>query len=135
MENFYFADQNGNPWPRGTVLEVPTLFDHQGIVDYDPWTGQQIMLHNSKKRRCAAVTRPPDFSEGRDYLAVFVPQDCEQGSLIVQEARREVELGVAWTVFDNCQDFVSRVLRGKNGSKTRDFIVGVGLALAILGSL
>ena len=128
---YYFSDANGNPWPRGAVLRVPTLFDHEGVVGYHPWTGEQVMLQNSKRFRRKVATTPQQFNEGRPYVVVSVPSTPEEGVLIEQRAWADVQTGTAWGWFDNCQDFASRAVAGKNGSSTRNLFLG----LTFLGGL
>jgi hypothetical protein len=82
-----YLDQFGNPLPAGTALRVPALFHHQGIVDYDDATGEQVMLHNSKKRGRAAQTDPAEFNNGRFPVALARPLQPERIAVIVQRAR------------------------------------------------
>lgn len=130
-----FVDQFGNLLPEGTTLQVPSLVDHTGFVAYTQ-AGQQVMLHNSKKRRRAAMTTPEEFNDGNlPVVTVRFPQTPEEGALIVQRAWQDVQSGRRWTWFDNCQDFVSRALTGQNGSPTRNLLVGlfaVGFVFAVV---
>jgi len=131
-----FLDQTGKPLPGGTALGVPALNHHEGIVAYNSATGEQVMLHNSKKRGCAAMTVPEEFNNG--HLPVVIlrgPQNLEQATSVVRRAWQDVQSGRRWTVFDNCQDFVSRAYTGRSGSMTRTFIVGTAIAAGVLAAL
>ena len=130
-----YLDQFGNPLPAGTALRVPALFHHQGIVDYDDATGEQVMLHNSKKRGQVAQTDPSEFNNGRFPVALARPLPVDRLPVIVRSAREDVQSGRRWTVFDNCQDFVSRAYDGHDGSATRTFIVGALLVSGLLWAL
>lgn len=132
-----FVDQNGNPLPSGTVLRVPALYDHEGIVGYDA-AGQQVMLHNSKRRGRAALTGPDEFNEGHPIVVVRGPQNPQQANRVVQKAWEDVQRQRPWSWFDNCQDFVSRAYDDQSGSMTRNFVVGglivAGLLFSVSGN-
>jgi len=130
-----FFDQSGKPLPGGTALRVPALDYHEGIVAYDSATGAQVMLHNSKKRGCVALTTPDEFCEGHPVMIVRGPRNSEQATLVVQQAWQDVQSGRRWTAFDNCQDFVSRAYDGRNGSVIRTFIIGTLLFAGLAFSL
>jgi hypothetical protein len=125
----YFTDQVGNPLPAGAKVRVPSLFNHTGIIAYTD-VGQQVVLHNSKKRGHAAVTAPEELNNGNLPVVVdWLPQTPEEGARTVQRALEDVQRGVRWSWFDNCQDFVSRALKGQNGSPRRDYIFLTGLCV------
>ena len=44
---------------------------------------------------------------------------------------QRVQAGAPWTVFNNCQDFVSMAYNGKPGSETRT-LLGLGTAFVVL---
>jgi hypothetical protein len=45
--------------------------------------------------------------------------------------RGPVQRGTPWTLFDNCEDLVSRAYIGQSGSSSRNFVVGL---LAVAGA-
>ena len=125
--------------PDGTALEVmlpygPFEVAHQGILQR-AWNGQLLIHENSKKHGRALTTTFEDFSEGRQVKVIHIPQTPEEGLAITQRARYDVARGILWTVGDNCQDFVSRAVTGKGGSRTRDGIALLGLLGLIIGGL
>jgi len=81
------------------------------------------------------MTTPEEFNNNT-FPVVFdepLPSPA-QGALAVQRAWAEVQRGVLWTWFDNCQDFVNRARKGQNGSPTRNLVFGMcalGLLLAV----
>ncbi len=128
------TDSNGSLWPKGTVVEVPSLYYHQGLVDYLP-SGEQILLHNSKRFRRAVASSPMEFSEGRPYVVKYVPKNFAEALRALQRAWSDIRRGLPWNGFDNCQDFVTRAFTGHNGSKGRNAIVGAGLVFGLLALL
>lgn len=123
-----FVDECNRPLAAGTVLkEAITL--HEGIVGYTP-TGQQVMLHSSPRIGGPAITEPRDFADGKLRLhRTRVPKSPVDAQVVLQRAIADVQRGAPWTVFDNCEDFVSRAYTGRNGSSTRSLAVGI-LAVA-----
>lgn len=127
-----FVDQFGVLFPEGTVLEVVSLERHQGVVAYTAMA-QQVIIHNSKKLGRAVISWPNDLSDGKHEVIVNrTPLSPSEGGRIVQSANADVQRGVRWTPFDNCQDLVSRATTGKNGSPTRNILLGGALVLGIL---
>jgi hypothetical protein len=122
------GDENHNLLPQGTVVEFPTQFFHQAIIAYTHW-GQQVLLEKTLLHGKPTVTSTEDY-RGVRYRVARYPNSSEHGVRIIRHALAEIETGKRWTIFDNCQDFVSRAYDGKNGSKTRDFCV---LGAAVLG--
>jgi hypothetical protein len=131
-----FVNEYGYGLPQGTVLRVPTLFDHEGIVAYD-WNGQQVIIHNSKKRGVAAVTTPEEFNENvHRVVVVRIPATQQLGEIVVQRALQAAQVPARWNVLNNnCQDFVSRAYGAPNGSMTRNVVVGLVLAGGLLWAL
>jgi hypothetical protein len=113
--------------PDGTALEVLVgLIPHQGVLERT-WNGEPLVHQNSKEHGKAVTTSFSEFSGGRPVSVLHIPRTAEESHQITQSARRDVVRGIPWTVGDNCQDFVSRAVTGKNGSKTRDAMVVGGL--------
>lgn len=130
-----YIDQGGRPLMAGTAIEDSTSFvKHQGLIAYDQ-LGQQLVLENSLRFGRAVAIEPILFNGGKSVNIVRAPRSLLESQAIMQRAWRDVELGVKWTVFDNCQDFISRSYTGKNGSKTRDGVVLTGLAAAFCALL
>jgi len=126
-----FLDEFKLPLPGGTAIKDPCT-KHEGIVAYERGTGRQLMLHNSPRIGQAALTEPSAFTDGKcKLLRTRVPQSPAESEAIVQRAWSEVQKGTRWTVFDNCEDFVSRAYTGKSGSATRNFCVGVAAVLGL----
>src|ERR1700688_1410527 len=99
-----FTDQFGNLPPQGTVVRVPSLANHTGLIAYNEFS-QQVVLHNSKARGRAAVTTPEEFNNKTLPIVFEQPfPSPSQGALAVQRACADVQRGVRWTLFDNCQD-------------------------------
>ena len=123
-----FVDEHGRLLPGGTALQDPCTL-HEGIVAYAQ-TGQQVMLHRSKKLGRSAMTLPDAFTDGScQIVRKRVPQSPAEGQDVVRRAWNDVQRGTPWTWFDNCQDFVNSAYTGRDGSPTRDFFV-VGLLVA-----
>jgi hypothetical protein len=130
-----YVDQNGNPLMAGTAIEDRTsLIHHQGIVAYDGGFNQ-VVIENSFRHRRAVMIPSIAFNGGKNVAVVRTPTNRFQGEQIVQRAYADVVAGVKWTFLNNCQDLVTRAYEGKNGSKTRDFVVLGGLAAAALIAL
>ncbi len=130
------TDEFNRPLPGGTVVKDPCTM-HEGIVAYE--RGRQVMLHKSLSIGRAAKTDPSVFTSGKCKLVrTRVPQSPAEAEVVIQRAWSEVQRGGArWTIFDNCEDFVSRAYTGKSGSATRNFWVGIaalGLCAAALGA-
>jgi hypothetical protein len=126
-----FVDQFGRPHSEGTVLEVPSLVHHQGIVAYTTF-GEQVIIHNSKKLGRAVVSKAEELNDGYPVIALRIPSTPEEGARIVRAAWADVQRGVRWAAFDNCQDFVSRAVTGQNGSKSRNFLAGAALVATLV---
>ena len=129
-----FTDQRGKPWPRGTIIVLEPFPQHCGFLDYTP-IGEQILLHKAKKEGRPVITGPKGFMDSPVRYRVRVPQSDQQADEWLNHAYAEIEAGVPWMLFDECQDFVSRAVTGHAGSPTRDGILGClafagGLALA-----
>jgi len=117
--------------PDGTALEVvvpafPLPVPHQGILRRE-WNGQPWIDQNSKEHGRTTTTTYSDFSKGRSVRVIYIPQTREESMRITQNARNETARGIPWSVADNCQDFVSRAITGRNGSKSRDAAIGGAL--------
>ena len=117
--------------PDGTVLKTTAHwgglpFTHYGIVQR-AWNGQMLIHHNSKKIGHAATTDLHGFSEGNLVFVDSIPQVPGEGWLRAERARADVARGIAWTVVDNCEDFVSRAVTGQSGSPTRNAFIGLTL--------
>jgi hypothetical protein len=129
------TDQFGNLLPRGAAIDLIPHSPHAGIVGYLE-TGQQVVAHNSKQHGRAVVTLPEDFNDGRIPIRLTSrPATSADANRIWQSAVNDVLRGVRWMPGDNCQDLVSRALTGRNGSPTRNALVGLGVLIAILASL
>ena len=125
------GDENGNLPPEGTVVEFPSQFDHQAIIAYTEW-GEQVLLEKTLLRGGPTVTNPEEY-RGVTHVIARRPNSQQHGVLIVRRSIAEVEAGKPWTIFDNCQDFVSRAYDGKSGSKTRSACFGVAALLGLVG--
>jgi hypothetical protein len=75
------------------------------------------------------------FNGGKIAWPVRTPNDQRHGEQIVQRACADVDAEVKWTPFNNCQDLVTRAYEGKNGSKTRNIVLGGLAAVAVIASL
>ena len=125
-----FVDEFNRPLLGGTALKDPCTL-HEGIVAYNRFSGEQVMLHKSRRIGRPALTEPSVFADGKCKLVrTRTPQSAAEGEAIVQRAWAEVQRGgTLWTAFDNCEDFVSRAYTGQGGSTTRTLLAGV----AVLG--
>src|SRR5579872_3191105 len=130
MNPTFLADEHGRPYPQGTIAQVRPLYDHTGVIVYQ--YGQQVILQNSKRFKGKVATTPQVFNEGRPTVVIRVPTSHAEGAAIAQRAWAEVQAGGSWHWWDNCQDFTSRAVQGKNGSPTRDLFVVLGAALGVL---
>jgi hypothetical protein len=128
---YTFTDSSGKPWPRGTIILLEPFPQHCGFVDYT-LTGEQVLLHKSRKLGGAVVTGPEDFIDVPTRYRVIVPESNLQADEWLNNAYAGIDVGELWLPFDNCQDFVSQSVTGHKGSPTRDAILG-GLFFA--GSL
>ena len=91
---------------RGCAIKFPSIYNHEALIDY-AWNGEQVLLEKSKQRRKPTITNPEEY-RGVPFVISRVPTSPAHGLRIVQHAYAEIEAGALWTVFDNCQDFVSR---------------------------
>lgn len=69
---------------------------------------------------------------------VLVPQSDQQADEWLNRAYIGVETVELWLPFDDCQDFISRAVTGRDGSPTRDGILGAlvfGASLALASHL
>jgi len=128
IQTYCFGDVDGNPLPQGTAIKFPSVYHHEAVIDY-AWNGEQVLLEKSKKHRRPTITNPEEYLDV-PFIISRIPTSPEHGLRIVQHAYAEIEAGAQWTALDNCQDFVSRAYAGRNGSETRNFILG---ALAVAG--
>ena len=127
-----FVDEHNRPLPGGTALKDPCTL-HEGVVAYMRFTGEQVMMHKSPRIGKPAITPPSEFTDGKCLLVkTRTPQTAAEGEAVVLRAWSEVQRGTPWTVFDNCEDFVSKAYTGQRGSATRNFIMGF---LAVAGVL
>lgn len=125
MQPNRFNDPNGFPLPGGMAIKFPTIFDHEAIIAYDYWSGEQMLLEKSKKHKRPTYTSPEEY-RGIPFIISRVATSPEHAARIVQHASAEIESGgTPWTPFDNCQDFVNRAYKGQNGSPTRDLAIGL----------
>lgn len=130
-----FVDEFNRPLPGGTALKDPRSL-HEGIVGYVSQTGQQVILHKSPRIGRAAITEPSVFADGkRPLVRTRVPQSPAKAQAVLQRAVAQVQSGAPWTLFDNCEDFVSRAYTGQSGSATRNVVlvllVVVGLCAVV----
>jgi hypothetical protein len=127
------TDDYGRPLPTGTVLDLQPYSPHTVIVGYNEW-GQQVVGHNSKQQGRAVISWPEEFNDlGRiPFRVVRYPLSFHEGGRIWQSVLRDVERGVRWLPEDNCQDLVSRAVTGRDGSPTRDAILGFGFFGALI---
>ena len=123
MQTYCFVDANRNMLPQGYAIKFPSLYDHEAVIAY-AWNGEQVLLEKSKKHRRPTITNPEEY-RGVPFVLSRIPTSPAHGLRIVQHAYAEIEAGAPWTLFDNCQDFVSRAYKGQNGSPTRDFVFGL----------
>jgi hypothetical protein len=125
------GDENGFPLSQGTVVEFPSQFNHQAIIAYDVF-GQQVLLEKTLLRGRPTITRTEEY-RGVPYGVARKPKSPTHAVNIVRHAVAEIEAGRPWTIFDNCQDLVSRAYDGQSGSKTRNFLVGVAVVFGLVG--
>jgi len=123
-----YLDANQRPLPGGTALGFGPV--HQGIVAYLN-DGRQVILNTSLKRGKPAISWPAEFARDKVSLVRPVPRTWEESNRIQQNAWNLVQAGAPWTIFNNCQDFVSLSVDGKPGSVTRKAVTA-GAALAVL---
>ena len=124
MQTYRLGDANRNPLPQGYAIKFPSLYDHEALIAY-AWNGEQVLLEKSKKHRRPTFTSPEEY-RGVPFIISRIPTSPAHGVRIVQNASAEIEAsGAPWTLFDNCQDFVSRAYKGQNGSPTRDLVFGL----------
>jgi hypothetical protein len=129
------TDDYGKLLPKGAVIDLMPHSPHAGIVGYTE-TGQQVVAHNSKQHGRAVITLPESFNDGRIPVRLISrPATFSEADRIWQSAVNDVNRGVPWQPSDNCQDLVSRARTGRNGSPTRDALVGLALLAVILASL
>jgi hypothetical protein len=134
QEPFVYCDQFGIPLAGGTAIEDrTTLIHHQAIIAYR--YGEQVVIENSFRHRQAVVIPSIQFNGGKIAWPVRRPNDQRHGEQIVQRACADVDAEVKWTPFNNCQDLVTRAYEGKNGSKTRNIVLGGLAAVAVIASL
>lgn len=127
------VDEHGQLPPAGTVIGSQPRSPHVGLIGYDSLR-HQFTSHNSKARGRCVVTWPEEFCEwGRLPVSVIrYPISAQEGVQIWENSLVDVRRGLLWSGFDNCQDFVSRAVTGRNGSPTRDAVVlGVGVLATV----
>jgi hypothetical protein len=120
----YYTDEQGNFLPLGTIVDLQPRSPHTGILGYDEF-GTQVVAHNSKKFRQAVVSLLEDFNDASFPVRYTLPANNQDGARIWQNAVSDVERGVRWSPWNNCQDFVSRAVSGQNGSPTRNLLFGI----------
>lgn len=123
-----YVDENQRPLTGGTALGFGPI--HQGIVAYLR-DGRQVILNTSMKHGKPVVSAPEEFAGNKVRLVRPMPKTWEDSIRIQQNACNLLNEGAPWTIFNNCQDFVSRAYDGKPGSETRS-LAGAGLALGVL---
>jgi hypothetical protein len=116
------TDEFGNLLPKGTTVLLWPHSPHVGTVGYTPW-GLQVVGHNSKQHGRVVITWPEEFNDAYIPFQYRLPLSVQDGERVWQNVLNEAKRGVRWAPLDNCQDFVSRVNTGKNGSPTRDAIL------------
>jgi hypothetical protein len=125
----YVDQRSGRRLPGGTALGFGPV--HQGIVAYQ--YGEQVILNTSLKSGRPVISRPEEFAGVPVRYVRPVPETVEESVRIEQNAWNLLSASAPWTVFNNCQDFVSMSYSGKPGSVTRNFVLGsvlCGLLLA-----
>jgi hypothetical protein len=125
-----FTNENGEPWPRGTIIMLDPFPQHCGFLDYNE-RGEQILLHKSKSEG-PIISGPEGFIDGPTEYRVWLPESDQQADEWLNNAYAAIDRGEFWTPFDNCQDFVSKRTIGRSGSPTRDAIIG---GVILLGGL
>lgn len=97
-----------------------------------------MIHHNSKRIGHAATTDLNGFSDGKLVFVDYVPKTLGEGWAIAERASADAVRGIPWTVDNNCEDMKSRALTGRDGSPTRNALVGLGvlgLAFIVLSKL
>ena len=117
-----FTNENGEPWPRGTIIILDPFPQHCGFLDYNE-RGEQILLHKSKTEG-PIISGPEGFIDGPTRYRVWLPESDQHADEWLNNACASIDRGEFWTPFDNCQDFVSKSTTGRSGSPTRDAIIG-----------
>jgi len=129
VQTYCFCDVNMNRLPQGMAIKFPPVVNHEAIIAYD-FYNQQVLLEKSKKYGKPTVTNPEEY-RGIPFVISRNPSSPAHGIQIVERAYAEIQSGgTKWTPLDNCQDFVTRAYAGRNGSETRNFVLG---ALALAG--
>ena len=129
VQTYCLVDANMNRLPQGTAIKFPSVANHEAIIAYD-FYGQQVLLENSKKYGKPTVTNPEEY-RGIPFEISRSPSSPAHGPQIVERAYAEIQREeTKWTLLNNCQEFVSRAYVGRNGSDTRNFVLG---ALALAG--
>jgi hypothetical protein len=106
----------------GDEISIPIdplgLFKHRGIcVDVDPFTGEPVIAHNSRKHRGVRNERLSEFSGGK-RPSVRVRQTI-LSPVEIQSRCRERSDKPYNLISNNCEDFVSEVLSLNEGSPQR----------------
>jgi len=122
-----YLDAHQRPLPAGAALGFGPI--HQGILAY--LNGQQVILNTSLKHGRPVVSPLEEFSGVPVRLVRPLPKTWEDSARIQQNAWNLVQAGSPWTIFNNCQDFVSLSYDGKPGSETRK-LVAAGATIAVL---
>jgi hypothetical protein len=117
--------------PDGTTVKTTAYwaglpFTHYGILQRAP-NGQVLIHHNSKKIGHAATTDIQGFADDNLVFVDVIPLSLGTGWERAERARADVQRGIPWTIDNNCEDMKSRALTGRNGSPTRDALIGMGL--------
>jgi hypothetical protein len=123
-----YVDEYQRPLPGGTALGFGPI--HQGILAYLN-TGEQVILNTSLKHGRPVVSPVEEFNGVPVRVVRAVPKTWEDSVRIQQNAWNLLHAGAPWTVFNNCQDFVSMAYNGKPGSETRT-LLGLGTAFVVL---
>jgi hypothetical protein len=130
LQPYVFGDVNGLPLAAGTAIKFPTYYNHEAIIAYR-YGWQQVLLEKSKKHKKPRIGDPEEY-RGLPFVISRVPSSPAHAMAIIQHACAEIDEGKPWTIFDNCQDFVSRSYSGKSGSESRNVAVGLATALGVL---
>jgi hypothetical protein len=125
--HYTFTDVSGTPWRYGTIIMLDRFPHHCGFLDYDR-NAEQILLHKSQDHG-PIITGPEGFVDCPVTYRVWVPISDQQADEWLASAYAAVDRGEFWSPFDNCQNFVSKSTTGKNGSPTRDAIIGGAILL------
>jgi hypothetical protein len=123
-----YVDECQRPLPGGTALGFGPI--HQGILAYLN-TGEQVILNTSLKHGRPVVSPVEEFNGVPARVVRPLPKTWEDSVRVQQNAWKLVQAGAPWTVFNNCQDFVSMAYNGKPGSETRT-LLGLGTAFVVL---